>query len=124
MDDYGAGVAAVAEVRWLAVWIAVALLGGLAASVLAGPSSDPFERDDAVACGERIADELGYRVQLPQATERDGDWEVTAAGDGALLRLVIRAADERITDVEVLRGGTADVLTRDERLVALEAGCG
>ena len=113
-----------AERRWLAIWIALALLGGLAASVLTGTSSDPFEQDDAVACGQRIADELGYRVQTPRATERDGTWEVAAAGNGVLLRLVVRAADERITDVEVLRGGTADVLTRDERLVALEAGCG
>ena len=108
----------------MAVWIALALLGGLVAAIVGRPSSDAFEQDDAIACGERIADELGYAVQTPRAIERDGDWEVTAAGNGVLLRLLIRAADEHITDVEVLRGGTADVLTRDERLVALEAGCG
>ena len=111
------------ERRWLAVWIVVLVVVALVAVVLDSPSDGTFDAEDAVACGTRVAEELGYPVQTPRAIDRDGTWEVSAAGNGVLLHLMIRAADERITDVEVLRGGSADVLTRDERLVALEGGC-
>jgi len=116
--------AAVRERQVAAVWIALALVAGLAAVVLDPGPAEPFGREDAVACASSSADRLGYPVGPPTATERGGSWEVVAAGDGVVLRLVVRAADERITDVAVMRAGGADVLTRDERLVVLEAGCG
>jgi len=108
--------------RWLGPLILVVGIAGVLAAVFA-PEDSPFDRDDAVACAERVADRLGQEVVRPSATERDGTWEVTAGGDGVLLRLLVRGADERITEVELLAGGRADVLEREERLEVLEAGC-
>ena len=105
------------------IWIALALVAGILAAIFDSGPDEPFGRDDAVACAAAAASRLGYEVAPPSAVERDGSWEATAAGEGVVLRLVIRAVDERITDVAVLRAGGADVLSRDERLVVLEAGC-
>jgi hypothetical protein len=113
----------VREQQVAAVWIVLVLIGGVLATALDDGRGEPFGSDDAMACATSAADRLGYAVGIPSAVDRDGSWEVTAAGAGLVLRLVVRTADERVTDVAVLRGGSADVLTRDERLVVLEAGC-
>ena len=107
----------------MVVWIALVLLGGVLAVLLDGPPAGPFDRDDAIRCGTTVADRLGYEVTTPTAEERNGSWDVAAAGDGLVMSLTVRIADERITEVAVLRGGFADVLTREERLVVLEGGC-
>ena len=110
-------------VRALGIWVAlVGLVGGVAA--VAGDGDDgTFDRDDAIACVERAADTLGQPIETPNVVEGDGSWEVSAAGRDGVLRLVIRTADERITEVVLLGGGRADILQREERLAVLEDGC-
>ena len=110
--------------RRVAACIVVVLFGGVLAAALDAGRDEPFGREAAAACATAAADRLGYSVGTPSAIDRGGAWEVTAPGAGIVLHLVVRTADERITEGAVLRGGRADVLTRDERLVVLESGCG
>lgn len=111
------------ERRFAATWMVVTLTGAVAALVLHREPEGPFDAVDATACASAIADRLGYALGAPTAAADGGSWTVTAMGEGFELRLVVRSLDRRITDVAVERGGGADVLTREERLVALEAGC-
>ena len=113
----------VADGRWLAIWIAlVGVIAGVTAFARDGGDGG-FDRDDAISCAERAARTLGQEVETPQAAERGSTWEVSATGGAGVLHLVIRAADGHLSDVELLRTGNADVLTRDERLAILEDGC-
>lgn len=114
------------ERRVAGIWIAGVLVAGVVGVVLHEGPDEPMTAAEAEACGRSVADGLGYDVVdvVARRSSNGGEWEVTAPSPDAVVRVVVRAVDGRLVDVAALRGAGADVLTRDERLAVLEAGCG